>query len=129
MASLAPCAWPVATPRRLRPPQAELCPPPPPGSLSPTLDQVVSGVPLHLRAQLPGFLKILQDEDVGGKVDHVLLSAANGQAQEVAEVAQGRPHDVSWQEGGKGWAGGRASVWGTGTAFPRGGATCSDTGH
>lgn len=66
------------------------------GSSPSTLYQVISGLPLHLGAELPGFLKILQDKDVGRKVDHVLLSTAKGQPQKVAEVAQRGPHDISW---------------------------------
>lgn len=81
---------------------------PTPSTSSPsTLYQVISGLPLHFGAELPGFLKILQDKDIGRKVDHVLLSAAKGQPQEAAEVAHGGPHDVSWGEGKESWAGGR----------------------
>lgn len=78
-----------------------------PGSSPNTLYQVVGGLPLHIGAELPGFLKILQDKDVGRKVDHVLLSTAKGQPQEVAEVVQGWPHDISWREGKEGQAGSR----------------------
>lgn len=70
-----------------------------------TLHQVISGLPFHLRDELSGFLEILQDKDVGCKVDHVLLSAAKGQAQVVAEMVQSWPHDISWWEEKEGWAG------------------------
>ena len=61
-----------------------------------TLYQVVSGLPLHLRAELSGFLEILQDKDIRCKMNHILLSAAKGKTEEVAEMVQSWPHDVSW---------------------------------
>lgn len=60
-----------------------------------TLQQVVGGLVLHLRAELPGFLQVLQNKDVGGKVDHVLLPTAKGQPQQFVQVIQGRAHHVA----------------------------------
>lgn len=60
-----------------------------------TLQQVVGGLVLHLRAELPGFLQVLQNKDVGGKVDHVLLPTAKRQPQQFVQVIQGRAHHVA----------------------------------
>lgn len=60
-----------------------------------TLQQVVGGLVLHLRAELPGFLQVLQNKDVGGKVDHVLLPTAKGQPQQFVQVIQGWAHHVA----------------------------------
>ena len=59
-----------------------------------TLQQIVSGLRLHVRTELLGLLQVLQDKDVGGEVDHVLLPTAKGQTQELVQVVQGGPHHV-----------------------------------
>lgn len=67
-----------------------------------TLQQVVCGLILHLRAELPGLLQVLQNKDIGGKVDHVLLPTAKGQPQQFVQVIQGRSHHVAcWSTRGE----------------------------
>ena len=38
-------------------------------------------------------------KDIRCKMNHILLSAAKGKPEEVAEMVQSWPHDVSWWEG------------------------------
>lgn len=61
-----------------------------------TLQQVVGGFVLNLRAELPGFLQVLQHKDIGGKVDHVLLPTSKGQPQQFVQIIKSWAHHVPW---------------------------------
>lgn len=51
-----------------------------------TLQQVVSCLILDLRTELPGLLQVLENKDVGSKVDHVLFSTPKWQTQQLVQV-------------------------------------------
>lgn len=59
-----------------------------------TLQQVVGGFVLDIGAELPGFLQVFENEDVGSKVDHVLLPASKRQPQQFVKIIKGWPHHV-----------------------------------
>lgn len=43
-----------------------------------------------------GFLKVLEHKDVGSEVDHVLLPTTKGKSEELVEIFEGRPHNITW---------------------------------
>lgn len=59
-----------------------------------TLQQVVGRFVLHIGAELPGFLQVFENKDVGSKVDHVLLSTSERQPQQSVKIVKGWPHHV-----------------------------------
>lgn len=65
-----------------------------------TLQQVVGRLVLHIGAELPGFLQVLENKDVGSKIDHVLLPTAKRQPQEFVKIIKSWPHHVPWKKRG-----------------------------
>lgn len=51
-----------------------------------TLQQIVSCLILNLRCELLSLLKVLENKNVGSKVDHVLLTTPKGQPQQLVQV-------------------------------------------
>ena len=60
-----------------------------------THKHVVLGLLSHFRCVGVGALQVDDEEDVGGKVQHVLLSTAVRHAQQVAKVLDQRAQQVS----------------------------------
>lgn len=61
----------------------------------PTALQESSGFVLDLLGQLTGAFKVVQDEDVGGKQNHVLLPTAVRHGQQLVQVLHGPAHKIT----------------------------------
>lgn len=44
-----------------------------------------------------GFLKVLQHEDVGSEVDHVLLPTTEGKPEKLVKVVESGAHNITWE--------------------------------
>lgn len=59
-----------------------------------TLQQVFGCFILNIRAELSGFLQVLENKDIGSKVDHILLPTPKGQPQQFVQIIKSWSHHI-----------------------------------